>query len=191
MNEIEELEDILDAILRGVQEILQSGETIPLDFQRIIAEEINFLTADIDRLYAEQPTDELPPIDEIEAEQETIANEIAPPAQPPTTPPTGGDIPSLTPAPHPSSNINSFRYEPETQQLYIKFQDKYPGTDGPVYKYSGVPQNTFNIFQRGSVAPRTSGANAWHRWEQGKAPSHGASAYALIREGGYPFVRMS
>lgn len=59
MNEIEELEDILDAILRGVQDVLQSGEQLPEDFQRQIAEEINFLTTEIDQLYAQQ--DQNPP----------------------------------------------------------------------------------------------------------------------------------
>ena len=40
--EIEELENILDAILEAVQEILQSGETISDDLQNQVADEILF-----------------------------------------------------------------------------------------------------------------------------------------------------
>lgn len=52
--EIEELEDILDAILAGVQEILASGETISPEFQQQIADEINYLTQEIDTLYTSE-----------------------------------------------------------------------------------------------------------------------------------------
>lgn len=60
MDEIEELEDILDSILRGVQEVLQSGESLSDDFQRQIAEEINFLTSEIDQLYVQQEQQQPP-----------------------------------------------------------------------------------------------------------------------------------
>src|SRR5258708_24536726 len=50
---IEELENLLDAILAGVQEMLQSGQEIPPDFQAQIAEEINLLTSEIDALYSQ------------------------------------------------------------------------------------------------------------------------------------------
>jgi len=60
---IEELEDLLDAILAGVQEMLQSGQEIPPDFQAQIAEEINLLTSEIDALYAQGGAN-LPPTEE-------------------------------------------------------------------------------------------------------------------------------
>lgn len=67
--EIEELEDILDAILAGVQELLATGESIPPEFQQQIADEINMLTQEIDTLYANQSENErqggaIPPINE-------------------------------------------------------------------------------------------------------------------------------
>lgn len=99
--------------------------------------------------------------------------------------------PELQPANHPSSNINAMSYDQENQDAYIKFQDKYPGTDGPVYKYSGVPQYIFDVIQRGSVAPKTSGKNRWHRWKEGVTPSHGASVNALLKAGGFNYQRLT
>jgi hypothetical protein len=52
--EIEELEDLLDAILRGMQEALQSGEVLTEEFQLQVAQEINLLTQEIDQLHSQQ-----------------------------------------------------------------------------------------------------------------------------------------
>lgn len=102
----------------------------------------------------------------------------------------GPEIP-IPPAPYPSSNINGFQYDPESKQLLVKFQGKYPQQNGPVYKYEGVPDFIFNVFSRGAVAPKTSGRNAWHTWKKGVTPSHGAAMAALIKNGGYQYQRMS
>lgn len=101
------------------------------------------------------------------------------------------NIPELSSAPHASSQINSFKYNPKTEDLFVKYQDKYPGTNGPVYKYTGVPQFIYNIFSRGAVPPKTSGRNAWHEWKKNVTPSLGAAANALIKAGGYNYTRMS
>jgi hypothetical protein len=125
----------------------------------------------------------------IEREQAQVSEQVA---QPPSgTPPTGGNIPPLQPAPHESSNINAFRYNPENQQLFVKFQGKYPQQNGPVYRYEGVPDFIFNVFSRGAVGPKTSGSNGWHTWKKGVTPSHGAAMAALIKNGGYQYQRMS
>lgn len=100
-------------------------------------------------------------------------------------------VPELDAAPHPSSNINAFRYDPQSKKLFVKFQDKYPNTNGPVYQYEGVPQFIFDVFSRGAVAPKTSGKNAWHRWRKGKTPSLGAAMYALVKQGGYPYQKVA
>lgn len=104
-------------------------------------------------------------------------------------------IPSPTPdlpeAPFPSSNIRAFKYDPKTQRLFVKFQDKYPSTNGPVYSYDGVPPFIIDVFSRGAVAPKTSGGNRWHKWKKGITPSLGASMYSLIKNGGYAYARIS
>lgn len=162
MNEIEELEDILDAILAGVQEALANGEFLSEELQAQIAQEIILLTEEIDALYAQ-------------GEQ----------APEPIT-----EVPPLSPAPHASSQIHSFKYDPDNQSLFIKYQDKYPGTNGPVYQYDGVPKFIFDVFRRGAVGPKTTGRNAWHAWKKGVTPSLGAAANALIKAGGYNYQRI-
>jgi len=124
-------------------------------------------------------------------EIESIEEEITQPEQPPQEPPPPQEpIPELEPTEHPSSNINAFRYDPKNQRLYVKFQDEYPAQNGPIYKYEQVPQYIFNILAKGSVVPKTSGRNRWHRWREGIAPSHGASMAALIKAGGFPYQRV-
>ncbi len=59
--EIEELEDILDTLIRGVQETLQNGEVLSEDLQLAIAQEINQLTQEIDNLYNQQINNEEQP----------------------------------------------------------------------------------------------------------------------------------
>lgn len=49
--DIEELEEILDTILRGIQDALQNGEVLSEEFQLQVAQEINNLTQEIDQLY--------------------------------------------------------------------------------------------------------------------------------------------
>lgn len=165
MNEIQELEDILDAILRGVQETLQSGEILSEELQRLIAEEITYLTQEIDRLYSENPIENLPP---------SLPQE-----------------PELEPGGMPSSNVNSFGYDPENKRLLVKFNGKDERDTGPVYGYDNVPKVIFDLFQSGAVPARTDGRNKWGRWWKGKVPSLGASLYTLIAQGQYPYQRLS
>jgi hypothetical protein len=101
------------------------------------------------------------------------------------------NIPQLQPGPYPSSNISRFKYDPKSKNLVIQFLGKYPNQNGPKYLYEGIPQNIFNILQRGGVAPTTSGKNAWHEWKKGVTPSLGAAAYHLIRSGGFPYRQIS
>lgn len=109
-------------------------------------------------------------------------NQEEPPTIIPQTP--------LTPMEFPSSNINSFNYDPNSETLKVKFQDKYPATNGPVYQYSGVPSYIVDVFKRGAVGPKTSGKNAWHEWKKGVTPSHGAAMAALIKQGGFPYQKI-
>ncbi len=187
-DEIEALEGLISQILKGLQDIIQSGEILTDEFQGLIAQELTATTDRIDFLRTQVQNE--PTIEEAEQEQAQVANELTPQQTQPATP-TGGPIPPLDAAPHESSNINAFKYEPESGKLYVKFQGKYPHQNGPVYSYDGVPKNIYEIFRRGAVGPRTSGRNAWHTWKKDVLPSHGAAMYQLIREGGYPYQRLS
>jgi hypothetical protein len=163
VDELTQLQQLLDELLKGIQDVLMSGEILTDEFQGILAQELEYLTSRIDELRNESPADGLPP------------------TQPP----------EVEPSPNASSNINGFQYDPETQNLLVKFQDKYPGQNGPIYSYQGVPPYIYDVFRRGAVAPKTSGRNAWHRWKEGVTPSHGAAMYALIKQGNFPYQRVS
>ena len=99
--------------------------------------------------------------------------------------------PPLLPGPYPSSNVNSFKYDPDNRQLFVKFHGKDTADSGPTYLYQGVPQNIFNLFRTGAVPARTNGRNRWGRWWRGKVPSIGASLYTLIKNQGYDYRRVA
>jgi KTSC domain-containing protein len=96
----------------------------------------------------------------------------------------------LTPA-MPSSNVEGFAYDDKTGRLLIRFLGKHPNRNGPIYGYSGVPPNIFEIFRRGAIPAKTDGKNKWGQWWRGKYPSIGAAMYHLIRAGNYPYARLS
>lgn len=183
----QQIQQIKESLREIMQLLVSRGQPINNEIRRAVAQAMEHAAERISQLRAEEAAQL--ELEEAEDEQEEIADEL-----PPETGPVGGSggpIPPLEPAPHESSNINAFRYDPESQKLFVKFQDKYPHQNGPVYSYEGVPKNIYEVFRRGAVAPRTSGSNAWHTWKEGVTPSHGASMYALIREGGYPYQRLS
>jgi hypothetical protein len=100
-------------------------------------------------------------------------------------------IPEIEPAPHESSNIEGFKYDPKSGKLYVRFLGKYPNRNGSVYSYEGIPKNIFELIYRGAVGPKTSGKNRWHKWTRNVLPSHGAAIAHLIKAGGYPYKRLS
>src|SRR5665213_790223 len=53
----------------------------------------------------------------------------------------------LPEAPHESSQINGFAYDPETGKLQVQFHGKYPKAAGAEYEYDDVPPWVFDLFQ--------------------------------------------
>lgn len=158
----QELQALLTELVQAVTQVIASGEELSDEFQGMIAETLSNLAARIDESMTQEPTDVL-------------------------TAPT----PPLEPGPYPSSNVNAFKYDPRNGTLFVKFHGKDTADSGPTYKYQGVPLNIYDVFSKGRVGPKTSGQNQYHRWIKGVTPSLGASLYALIRNGGYPYQRMS
>jgi hypothetical protein len=148
--------------MQAVQQVMQSGEVLSDEFQGMLAQTLSKLLEKIDQEGKEVP--------------------LSPPTS--TTPP-------LEPGPYPSSNVNAFKYDPTNGTLFVKFHGKDSADSGPVYRYQNVPLNIYDVFSKGRVAPRTSGQNRYHRWIKGVTPSLGASLYALIREGGYDYQKVS
>jgi hypothetical protein len=163
--EIQMLEGLLDEILAGIQELLTSGERLSDELQGMIAEEIEATLIRIDQL---RSGEQGPNIDQPQAPDKLRME-----------------------SPYPSSNVHSFAYDPKKQKLFVRFQDKFPAQNGPVYSYDGVPENIFKIFASGAVPPKTTGRNRWHAWYKGVTPSLGASMNALIKVAGYPYQRVA
>lgn len=179
------IEEIKQALREMMQFLIDRGEPLTDELKASIAQAMEHAANRISELRAQdqtepQATDQAP----------ILPQQDATPQRSPSVP-TGGPVPPLEPAPHESSNINAFRFDPKSGQLFVKFQDKFPGTNGPVYAYEGVPNYIFDIFRRGAVAPKTSGKNNWHTWKEGVTPSHGAAMYALIKAGNFPYQRLS
>lgn len=162
--ELENLQNLQDELLSQLYNLLQSGINISDEVKLLVANQLEWLVARIEELSSQNPVDGM---------------------QPPSS------VPQLDEGPYPSSNINSFKYDPNTKKLFVKFHGKDSADSGPIYGYENVPKNIYDVFSRGGVAPRTSGKNRYHTWIRGVTPSLGASLYALIREGGYPYQKIS
>jgi hypothetical protein len=164
MNEqrIEELKNALREILR-----LVSARNAPLtpELRQAIAQVTEHVATRIQQLQ----------------QQESPADELQPQRHP---------EPELHEA-MPSSNVGEFGYDEDRQRLLVRFLGKYPNRNGPIYGYDGVPKVIFELFQAGAVPARTDGQNKWGKWWRGKVPSAGASLYTLIKNGEYPYQRLS
>lgn len=168
---IQSLKDVLNQLIQEVSQAIASGENIDESVQQQaveLMEEIVRKIVDLRGQAAQQP--EVP----------TTTDALSPSVQP-----------ALQQTPHPSSNINAFKYDPKSQQLMVKFQGEYPKQNGPVYSYQGVPEFIVDVFARGAVAPKTSGSNQWHTWKKNVTPSHGAAMNALIKKGAYQYQRVA
>ena len=157
---------MVDDVLAGIQEAIAAGEYMSEAFQEQLSVFFNSVTDDIEALQSQ-------------IDQQNAADQLS--AIPP----------QLDPGPFASAQVNAFKYDPKTKKLFVKFHGKDSADSGPTYSYDGVPKNIYDIFSKGSVAPRTTGRNRYHAWFKGVTPSLGASLNALIKDGGYSYNRLS
>jgi hypothetical protein len=115
----------------------------------------------------------------IQEEAATEGGTIAPP--PPRAPPPG----------MPSSNVAGMDYDDKTGNLMVQFLGKYPNREGPIYQYPQTPRVIAELLQSGAVPARTDGQNRWGKWWKGKAPSAGASVFALLKNRNAPYQRLT
>jgi hypothetical protein len=228
--ELAELEELVDQLLRGIQEVLQSGEILSDEFQGMIAQELEVAMARIDEIQSEISAFENKSPEPPEGPASPIAGNAPMPqgadllwilsgGQPEafinyarTFPDQGlnalannpqalaqvlqqlerqmpqgerGSADGIDRAPLDSSNIYGFQYDPKNGSLKVRFQS------GDVYGYQGVPKQIYQIFANGAVPAKTSGKNEHGQWWQGKNPSLGAAFSALIKQGGYPYQKLT
>lgn len=216
--EIEELEDILDMILKGVQEILQSGEVLSDEFQIQIAEEITALTQEIDQLYEKEQATQEPNIPQtpispdaqllwiLSGQQEqafiSYLREFPSPA-------TQQLLNNPTALSHTIAQLNQMM--PQGEQPYIdgikhadlnssniwgtaydprsgKMKVRFQG--GSEYEYDGVPENIYRAFAKGNASAKTKGKNQYGEWWIGKNPSIGSAFHQYIRASAFPYRKI-
>lgn len=73
-----------------------------------------------------------------------------------------------------SSNVKSYRYNTETFELEITFND------GSKYRYFEIDYNTFENISYGDATCITTGENEFGSWYEGKSPSMGAAIWEFL-----------
>lgn len=159
----EQIQQLKDLLLDIMQMVADHEEPLSQEMKEMVIQAIDHLSSRI-----------------LELSQQQEGN-IEPPPQAPLRMQRG----------MPSAQVHSFDYDPQNQDLYVRFQDRFPAQNGPVYKYSGVPEDVFSVFRRGAVPPRTTGSNRWHAWKKGVMPSLGAALNTLVKGGGFPYQRLT
>ncbi len=221
MNPEEELallEDLLDQLIKGIQDAIQSGEVLSDEFQGMLAQEIG------------QTMDRITTLQE-EVQRGPVASFSEEPI------PDGADLLWILSGGNQDAFVNYLRTYPdpalnnlvrnptllaqvierlsrtmpqgqgqaqdgieaaplESSNVYGYNYDPKSGKlqvrfqSGSVYQYQGVPPGVFKVFQQGAVPAKTTGKNRYGQWWTGKIPSLGAAFYDLIRQGGYPYQRL-
>jgi len=213
------LETLLNELLSGIQEVLQSGEVLSDEFQGQIANELSQLTNEIDQISSE-----------IGGQSPGVSTE--------TPMPMGADLLWILSGGQPEAFINYARTFPDAglnalannpsalSSVLSRLEQQMPqgergsadGIDrapldssniygfqydpksgalkvrfqsGAVYGYQGVPKQIYQIFANGAVPAKTDGKNEYGQWWVGKNPSLGAAFSALIKQGGYPYQKLN
>jgi hypothetical protein len=73
-----------------------------------------------------------------------------------------------------SSNVKAYRYNTETYELEITFND------GSKYRYFEVDYDTFENISYGDATCITTGQNEYGSWFEGKSPSYGAAIWEFL-----------
>lgn len=218
--EIDTLEELIEELLRGIQEVLQSGETLSDEFQGALAQEIEATTSRIDQLRQEisqQP----------QTNTQTIQANPSPDAQllwilagqqeqafisylrefP--SPETQALLNNPTLLSQTISQLNQLM--PQGQQPFINgiqhadlnssniwgtAYDPKTGKmrvrfqGGSEYEYDGVPANIYRAFTKGNASAKTKGKNEYGEWWVGKNPSLGAAMNQYIKAGNFNYRKL-
>lgn len=217
MGELEELEELLDQLLNGIQSVIQSGEVLSDEFQGMLAKELEWITNRTEELRQGQ-SKQSPQIEStvtpsaqlmwILAGQNVDAfvnylgtypdpelqNLLRNPAQLDSV---VNRLMQMMPPGQQLSQDGIQHADLNSSNIYGFKYDKNSGKllvrfqGGSVYGYDGVPPNVFKAFQQGAIPAKTTGQNQYGKWWEGKSPSLGASFYELIKMGGYNYNKLN
>lgn len=82
-----------------------------------------------------------------------------------------------------SSNVDKMKYNDETKELVIRFND------GSYYTYFDIDFDVFMSVVDGDAVCITSGENQYGTWEVGKTPSTGAAVWKFLIDTGVRYQR--
>lgn len=218
MDELQLLEQLLNELLAGIQDVLMSGEILSDEFQGMLAQELEATTNRIDQLRAEQGQ-QAPPIDLAPSNDSQLlwvlsgqqpqafisylrtfpSNETRQLLNNPNLlSQTIDRLNQMMPSGQPLPVEDGIERAPLNSSnvwgaMYNpktgKMKVRFQG--GSVYEYSGVPVNIFNAFIHGNASARTRGQNQYGRWWPSKNPSLGAALNQYIKRGNFPYRRLS
>lgn len=104
----------------------------------------------------------------------------------PFVPPSEGPDGILEPTLQ-SSNVAGMKYDPKSKRLLVKF---HGNQEEPVYEYSDVPPQIFNVLWHGNAFAKTKGRNRFGAWWPMKNPSLGAAVDQYLKKGGFAYQRV-
>ncbi len=214
--ELELLEQLIDQLLAGIQDVIQSGEILSDEFQGALAQELEITTQRIDQIRSEisipsqineasiSPDAQLLWILSGQQEQAFISYLRTFP-----TPQTQALLNNPTALNHTIEQLS--RMMPQGEQPVIdgiqhadlnssniwgtaydpntgKMKVRFQG--GSEYEYDGVPQNIYRAFSKGNASAKTKGKNKYGEWWPNKNPSLGAAMNQYIKAGGFSYRKL-
>lgn len=216
--ELELLEQLVNELLAGIQDVLQSGEVLSDEFQGALAQELEATTQRIDQLRGEigqqPPTAQITPTPSNDAqllwilagqqEQAFISylrdfpsNETrALLANPTLLSQTIDQLSRMMPAGQ-QPYINGIQHaDLNSSNIWGTAYDPQSGKmkvrfqGGSEYEYDGVPENIYRAFTKGNASAKTKGKNRYGEWWVGKNPSLGAAMNQYIKAGGFNYRKI-
>ena len=216
--EIELLEQLIDELLAGIQDALQSGESLSDEFQGALAQELEATTQRIDQLRSEigqrQPSGQVQTTPSNDAqllwilsgqqEQAFISylrdfpsNETqALLANPTLLSQTINQLNQMMPAGQ-QPYINGIKHaDLNSSNIWGTAYDPESGKmkvrfqGGSEYEYDGIPENIYRAFAKGNASAKTKGKNEYGEWWVGKNPSMGAAMNQYIKAGNFNYRKI-
>lgn len=214
--ELELLEQLLDQLLAGIQDVIQSGEILSDEFQGALAQELEATTTRIDQLKSEiskvqeaqqapiSPDAQLLWVLSGQQEQAFISylrTFPTPQTQALLNNPTAlshtieqlsrmmpqGEPPIIDGIQHADLNSSNI-WGTQYNPKTGKMKVRFQG--GAEYEYDGVPENIYKAFSKGNASAKTKGRNQYGEWWPNKNPSLGAAMNQYIKAGGFNYRRL-
>lgn len=218
--ELQYLAQLLDELLAGIQEAIQSGENLSDEFQGMLAQELEATTSRMDELTREinegqsqQPPNNITPSNDaqllwmLSGQQEQAfisylrefpSNETQSLLANPTL--LSQTIEQLTRMLPPGEQpvVDGIPHaDLQSSNIWGSQYDPKTGKmkvrfqGGSEYEYDGVPSNIYKAFMKGNASAKTEGKNDYGQWWVGKNPSLGAAMNQYIKAGNFPYRKLN